>query len=192
MSKHNEDFTDCFEKELKGTKTEENLKEAFCGESQARNKYMFFAKQAQKDGYEHIAKIFEETALNEAEHGKIWYKILNGGKMPKTIDNLNSAAGTESYEWQDMYARFAKEAKEEGFEKISNLFECIRKIEKMHMERYQKLVEEIKENTIFSKEKIVTWECAKCGFNCENEEAPEQCPFCKHPKAYFFKKCIDV
>lgn len=191
MKKYDEDFTQCFEKEIEGTKTELNLIEAFCGESKARNKYTFFAKQAKKEGYEHIAKIFEETAENEAQHGKIWFKLLNGGKIPNTLNNLKTAAETESYEWENMYEKFAQDARDEGFEKIATLFDTIRTIEKMHMQRYKNIIENIKNNTVFNNKTEVTWECAKCGYNCINKQAPEHCPFCRHPQAYFFKKCDD-
>lgn len=183
------DFATCINKELKGTKTEKNLEEAFCGESKARNKYTFFAHKARKEGYIHIADIFDETADNEKEHGKIWLKLLNGGDIPDTLTNLHTAASTENYEWQDMYARFAQEAKEEGFDKIAFLFETIRSIEKRHMTRYNKLAQELKENTLYKKEKTVLWECGKCGYRFEREEPPEMCPFCKHPKEFFFAVC---
>lgn len=186
---NNEDFINYITKELAGTKTEKNLNEAYCGESKARNNYTFFSKQARKDGYEQIARIFEETAANEQQHAKIWFKLLNGGKLSDTINNLETAINAESYEWEEMYARFAADAKEEGFEKIASLFEKIRTIEKMHMTRYKKLLKNIKNDTVFKKEEKITWECAKCGYNIENEQAPEMCPFCKHPKAYFFEKC---
>ena len=181
-----DDFSKFINKNLAGTKTEQNLKEAFCGESQARNKYTFFSKQARKEGYIHIADIFDETAGNEEEHGKIWFKLLNNGKIPKTIDNLKTAADTESYEWQDMYEKFADEAREEGFDKIACLFETIRSIEKMHMTRYNKLIEEIENNTVMKKEETVLWQCSKCGYSFDGKEPPKNCPFCKHPKEYFF------
>lgn len=183
------DFTKYIDKDLKGSQTEKNLLEAFCGEAKARNKYAYFAKQARKDGYEKIAKIFEETASNEAKHGKIWYEILHGGKMPSTLENLENAASVENYEWEDMYARFAVTAREEGYEKIACLFELIRKIEKSHMKRYQKLIREIKENIFFKREKQTVWECAECGYIHEDTEAPEKCPFCQHPQAFFFERC---
>lgn len=181
-----DDFSQFINKSLAGTKTEQNLKEAFCGESQARNKYTFFSKQARKEGYIHIADIFDETAGNEEEHGKIWFKLLNGGKLSKTLDNLKTAASTENYEWEDMYARFANDAKEEGFDKIACLFETIRSIEKMHMTRYNKLIAEIEQDTVLKKDREVLWECSKCGYRFESKEAPELCPFCRHPKEYFF------
>lgn len=188
---NNEDFVSFVTKELAGTKTEKNLQDAYCGESKARNNYTFFAQQARKEGYEQIAGIFEETANNEREHGKIWLKLLNGGKLPDTIKNLGTAASTENYEWEDMYARFAKEAKEEGFDKIACLFETIRGIERMHMTRYMKLIEDIKNETVFQREEKTMWECANCGYTFEGEKSPEMCPFCRHPKAYFFEKCYN-
>lgn len=188
---NNEDFVSFVTKDLAGTKTEKNLQDAYCGESKARNNYTFFAEKAKKDGYVQIAKIFEETASNEEEHGKIWLRLLNGGALKNTLDNLESAASTENYEWEDMYARFAKEAKEEGFDKIACLFETIRGIEKMHMTRYNKLVEDIKKGEVFKKEEKIMWECAKCGYNFEGEEAPEMCPFCRNPRAFFFEKCYN-
>ena len=174
--------------ELKGTKTEKNLMEAFAGESQARNKYTYYASQAKKDGYVQISKIFEETANNEKEHAKIWFKLLHGGSIPQTIENLKDAAEGENYEWTDMYAKFAKEAKEEGFEQIAALFELVGKIEKDHEERYRKLLANIENNTVFEKSEKVVWECSNCGHAFEGESAPELCPVCKHPKAYFFIK----
>ena len=187
---HNDnDFSKYLDKDLSGSQTEKNLLEAFCGESQARNKYSFFAKQARKDGYEQIAKIFEETANNEAEHGKIWYRLLYKGKMPSTLENLENAASAENYEWENMYANFASTAREEGYEKIACLFELIRNIEKMHMQRYQRVINHIKKKSVFQKETPVIRECAKCGYTYENESAPDKCPFCQHPKAYFFERC---
>ena len=183
---NNEDFSSYITGELAGTKTEKNLQDAYSGESKARNNYTYFAKQARKDGYEHIAKIFEETANNEKEHGKIWFKLLNGGKVSDTLKNLETASGAESYEWEEMYARFAQEAKEEGFNKIAYLFETIRSIEKMHMTRYNKLIQELKSNTVFKKETNVLWECSKCGYRFDGEEAPKLCPFCKNPQKEFF------
>ncbi len=174
--------------ELKGTKTEKNLMEAFAGESQARNKYTYYASQAKKDGYVQISKIFEETANNEKEHAKIWFKLLHGGSIAQTIENLKDAAEGENYEWTDMYAKFAKEAKEEGFEQIAALFELVGKIEKDHEERYRKLLANIENNTVFEKSEKVVWECSNCGHAFEGESAPELCPVCKHPKAYFFMK----
>lgn len=180
------DFATCINKDLKGTKTEKNLEEAFCGESKARNKYKIFAQKAREEGYLHIANIFDETSENEAEHGKIWLKLLNGGRIPDTLSNLRTAAGTENYEWEDMYARFAKEAEEEGFNKIAFLFETIRSIEKMHMTRYNKMAKEIIDNTLYKKETPILWECDKCGYRFEGEAAPEACAFCKNPQKHFF------
>lgn len=186
-----DDFSNFINKSLSGTRTEKNLKEAFCGESQARNKYAFFSKQARKEGYIHIADIFDETACNEEEHGKIWFRLLNGGKIPKTIDNLKTASETENYEWQDMYAKFADEAREEGFDKIASLFETIRTIEKMHMTRYNTLIKDIETKTLLKKEDSVLWECTKCGYRFQGTEPPKNCPFCKHPKEYFVETQAD-
>ncbi len=171
---------------LKGTKTEKNLQTAFAGESQARNKYTYYASQAKKDGFVQISKIFEETANNEKEHAKIWFKLLHGDSIPQTIVNLEDAADGERYEWTDMYATFANEAKEEGFDKIAALFELVGKIEKTHEERYRKLLENVKNETVFVKSSNVVWECANCGHRIESDKAPEICPVCRHPKAYFF------
>ena len=171
--------------ELKGSKTEKNLMEAFAGESQARNKYTYYASQAKKDGYVQISKIFEETANNEKEHAKIWFKLLHGGKISDTLTNLEDAANGENYEWTDMYARFAKEAREEGFNDIALLFENVAKIEKDHEERYRKLFENIKNGTVFEKDPAIVWECGNCGFHIESKCAPEVCPICSHPKSYF-------
>jgi len=174
--------------DLKGSKTEKNLMEAFAGESQARNKYTYFASQAKKDGYVQISKIFEETANNEKEHAKIWFKLLNGGSVGNTIDNLQAAAEGENYEWTDMYARFAKEAKEEGFTEIAFLFEKVALIEKAHEERYKKLLQNIAEGIVFEKDEEVVWECANCGHIHIGKNAPDVCPVCAHPKSYFFVK----
>jgi len=170
---------------LKGTKTEENLMKAFAGESQARNKYNYFASKAKKDGYEQIGAIFEETANNEKEHAKIWFKLLNGGEIPSTIDNLLEAAEGENYEWTDMYAEFAKTAKEEGFNHIAYLFEGVAKIEKEHEERYRKLLQNIKGESVFKKEDEVMWICRNCGHVHYGKQAPEVCPICAHPKKFF-------
>lgn len=169
---------------LKGTKTEQNLMTAFAGESQARNKYSYYASKAKKDGYVQIGKIFEETANNEKEHAKIWFKLLHDG-IPSTMDNLEDAANGENYEWTDMYATFAKEAKEEGFEHIAFLFEEVAKIEKEHEERYRTLLSNIKEDKVFKREVKTVWVCTNCGHVYIGEEAPEVCPVCAHPKAYF-------
>ncbi len=171
--------------ELKGSKTEKNLQTAFAGESQARNKYTYFASQAKKEGYNQISKIFEMTANNEKEHAKIWFKLLEGGAIGNTLDNLKAAAEGENYEWTDMYARFAKEAREEGFNDIAFLFEKVALIEKEHEERYKKLYENIVNNRVFEKEEKTTWECANCGHIYVGEKALEICPVCKHPKSYF-------
>ena len=174
--------------ELKGSKTEKNLMEAFAGESQARNKYTYYASQAKKDGYVQISKIFEETANNEKEHAKIWFKLLHDGSVPETIKNLEDAAAGENYEWTDMYARFARDAKDEGFDTIAALFELVGKIEKEHEERYMTFLKKKKNGTVFEKTEKVIWECSNCGHTYESETAPELCPVCKHPKAYFYIK----
>ncbi len=171
--------------ELKGSKTEKNLQEAFAGESMARNKYSYYASQARKDGYEQIAKIFEETANNEKEHAKIWFKLLHGDAIPATAENLLDAAQGENYEWTDMYARFAQEAREEGFTKIAALFDMVGKIEKEHEERYRKLLANVEGQLVFSREGDCIWECANCGHIVIGKKAPEMCPVCKHPKAFF-------
>lgn len=174
--------------ELKGSKTEKNLMEAFAGESQARNKYTYYASKAKKDGFVHIAKLFEETANNEKEHAKIWFKLLHGGSIPTTLENLEDAANGENYEWTDMYANFAKEAREEGFEDIALLFENVAKIEKDHEERYRKLLANIKNEEVFQKSEPVVWECSNCGFSYTGNSAVEVCPVCAHPKSYFMVK----
>ena len=171
--------------ELKGSRTEKNLWEAFAGESQARNKYTYFASKAKKDGYQQIAAIFEETAQNEKEHAKIWYKLLNGGEIPTTEENLQAAANGENYEYTDMYVRMAKEAKEEGFDNIAYLFEEVGKIEKEHEARFLELLNNIKDEVVFSKDGEKIWKCRNCGHIVIGKEAPEICPVCQHPKAYF-------
>ena len=171
--------------ELKGSRTEANLMAAFAGESQARNKYTYYASKAKKDGYEQIAAIFEETALNEKEHAKIWFKLLHGGNIPETIDNLKDAAAGENFEWTDMYAEFAKVAKEEGFENIAYLFEEVGKIEKEHEERYRKLIENMEGGLVFSRDGDKIWKCRNCGHICIGKEAPEVCPVCAHPQSFF-------
>jgi len=171
--------------ELKGSRTEANLLAAFAGESQARNKYDYFASQAKKDGYEQIAAIFQETALNEKEHAKMWYKLLNGGSVSGTLDNLKDAADGENYEWTDMYATFAKEAREEGFIEIAEKFEAVAKVEKEHEERYLKLIENVKGGLVFSRDGDAIWQCRNCGHIMIGKAAPEICPVCDHPKAYF-------
>ncbi|SFR83497.1 rubrerythrin [Anaeromicropila populeti] len=171
--------------ELKGTKTEANLMAAFAGESQARNKYTYYASKAKKDGYVQIAALFEETAANEKEHAKIWFKLLHGGSIPDTIANLKDAADGENYEWTDMYASFAKVAREEGFEDIAALFEGVAKIEKEHEERYRKLLASVEGGYVFSKDNDVMWQCSNCGHIEFGKQAPDVCPVCAHPKAYF-------
>ncbi len=171
-------------KDLKGSKTEANLLTAFAGESQARNKYTYYASKAKKDGYEQIAELFTETANNEKEHAKIWFKLLHGG-IGDTLDNLKDAAAGENYEWTDMYAGFAKEAREEGFTEIAALFEAVAQIEKEHEERYLKLAQNIKDSTVFERPEIVIWKCANCGHIHVGTKAPDVCPVCAHPKAYF-------
>ena len=172
-------------KELKGTKSEANLWEDFAGESQARNKYTYYASKAKKDGYVQIAKIFEETANNEKEHAKIWFKLLHEGGIPDTPANLLDAATGENYEWTDMYDRMAKEAKEEGFDHIAFLFESVGKIEKEHEERYRKLLKNVEDEIVFSREGDKIWQCSNCGHIVVGKQAPEMCPVCAHPKAYF-------
>ena len=171
--------------ELKGSKTEKNLMDAFAGESQARNKYTYFASKARKEGYEQIAAIFEETALNEKEHAKIWFKLLNGGEIPSTLENLNAAAAGENYEWTDMYDGFAKTAKEEGFDRIAYLFEAVGKIEKEHEARYKKLIENLQDGLVFSRDGDKIWKCRNCGHIVIGKEAPAVCPVCNHPQSYF-------
>ncbi len=171
--------------ELKGTKTEENLRAAFAGESQARNKYTYFASKAKKDGFEQIAAIFEETAKNEQEHAKMWFKLLNGGEISSTEENLKEAAAGENFEWTDMYAEFAATAKEEGFTKIAYLFEAVGQIEKEHEARYLKLLENVKEGLVFSKDGEKIWKCRNCGHIVIGNSAPEVCSVCSHAKAYF-------
>ena len=171
--------------ELKGSKTEKNLMEAFAGESQARNKYTYFASKARKEGYEQIAAIFEETAANEKEHAEIWFKLLHDGAVPTTVENLKAAAEGENFEYTDMYARMAKEAKEEGFDKIAFLFEAVGKIEKEHEARYLKLLENIEDGIVFSRDDERIWKCRNCGHIVIGKIAPEVCPVCSHPKSYF-------
>ena len=169
--------------ELKGTKTEQNLQTAFAGESQARNKYTYFASKAKKDGYVQISKIFEETANNEKEHAKMWFKLLGG--IGTTAENLAAAADGENFEWTDMYDQFAKEAREEGFDKIADMFEGVGKIEKEHEERYRKLLANVEGDVVFSKDGDVIWQCINCGHICVGQKAPEVCPVCAHPQSYF-------
>lgn len=174
--------------ELKGTKTEMNLMAAFAGESQARNKYTYYASKAKKEGYEQIASIFEETANNEKEHAKMWFKLLHGGDIPNTETNLLDAADGENYEWTDMYAEFAKTAREEGLNHIAFLFEGVAKIEKEHEERYRKLLSNIDEKLVFSNDGDAIWICRNCGHIHIGKEAPKVCPVCTHPQAYFERK----
>ena len=171
--------------ELKGSKTEQNLMTAFAGESQARNKYTYFASKAKKDGYEQIAAIFEETANNEKEHAKMWFKELHGGAVPSTIDNLIDAANGENYEWTDMYKGFAETARNEGFTRIAFLFEEVAKIEKEHEERYLALLANIENDRVFKREEKQVWICSNCGRIVVAEKAPEKCPVCDHPQGYF-------
>ena len=177
--------------ELKGTKTEKNLWTAFAGESQARNKYTFYASKARKDGYVQIAKIFEETAANEKEHAELWFKALHGDAIPGTADNLLDAAEGENYEWTDMYANFAKDAKEEGFDEIAALFEGVAAIEKEHEERYNTLINNMKEGKVFERDGVQVWQCMNCGHLHFGPKAPEKCPVCDHPKAYFQLRVIN-
>ena len=170
---------------FKGTKTEKNLMEAFAGESLARNKYTYFASKAKKDGYEQIAQIFLETADNEKEHAKIWFKLLNDGDIPTTTENLQAAADGENYEWTDMYDKMAEEAREEGFNDVAFLFEAVGKIEKEHEARFKKLLENVENGLVFSKDGDRIWKCRNCGHIVIGNQAPEICPVCKHPKAFF-------
>lgn len=173
------------QKELKGTKTERNLMEAFAGESQARNKYTYFASKARKDGYEQIAALFEETANNEKEHAKMWFKYLEGGAVKSTVENLKAAAEGENYEWTDMYERMAREAEEEGFGDIAAVMRGVAAIEKHHEERYRRLLQNIEEGIVFSRENDRIWQCRNCGHIVIGKQAPEVCPVCKHPQSYF-------
>ncbi|MDO5020330.1 MAG: rubrerythrin family protein [Lachnospiraceae bacterium] len=170
--------------DLKGSRTEANLMSAFAGESMATNKYTYFASKARKDGYEQIAAIFEETAGNEREHAKLWYKILHGG-IGDTLENLGHAAEGENYEWTDMYDRFAREAKEEGFDAIAGLFEKVAAIEKQHEERYRKLIQNIEEGLVFSRDGDTIWICRNCGHVVIVKQAPQVCPVCGHPQSFF-------
>ncbi|MBO1363626.1 rubrerythrin family protein [Prevotella sp. A2931] len=172
-------------KDLKGTKTEKNLQIAFAGESQARNKYSFYASKARKDGYEQIAALFEETAQNEKEHAKLWFKYLHGGEIADTMTNLQDAADGENYEWTDMYANMAKEAREEGFTEIAARFELVAAIEKHHEERYLKLLQNIKDGIVFSRDGDRIWKCRNCGHIVIGPKAPKVCPTCKHPQSFF-------
>ena len=172
-------------KELKGTKTEKNLMEAFAGESQARNKYTYYASKAKKDGYVQIAALFEETANQEKEHAKLWFKHLQGGAVKGTIENLEDAAAGENFEWTDMYKRMAQEAREEGFDEIAAQMEGVAAIEKLHEERYLKLLSNIKQDIVFSRDGDTMWQCSNCGHVVIGKKAPEMCPVCNHPQAYF-------
>ena len=171
--------------ELKGSKTEKNLQAAFAGESMAHNKYTYYASKAKKDGFVQIADIFEETAANEKEHAKIWFKLLHDGEVPATAVNLADAADGEKYEWTDMYATFAKEAREEGFTRIANLFEMVGKIEKEHEERYRRLLDNVNGELVFSRDGDVVWVCSNCGHIHVGKKAPLKCPVCDHPQSYF-------
>ena len=171
--------------ELKGSKTEKNLMEAFSGESQARNKYTYFASKAKKEGYEQIAAIFEETAENEKEHANLWFKYLNGGEVPSTVENLAAAAAGENFEYTDMYKRMAEEAREEGFTEIALKFELVGKIEAEHEARYLELLEKVKGDRVFISDDVQVWKCRNCGHIVIGKKAPEMCPVCKHPKSYF-------
>jgi rubrerythrin len=171
--------------ELKGSQTEKNLQTAFAGESQARNKYSYYASKAKKDGYNQIAAIFEETAANEKEHAKIWFKLLHDGEVPDTVTNLKDAAAGENYEWTDMYAGFARTAKEEGFDHIARLFTMVGEIEKHHEERYKKLLANIEGGLVFSRDNEMIWQCSNCGHIVIGKKAPQVCPVCDHPQSYF-------
>ena len=171
--------------ELKGSKTEANLMAAFAGESQARNKYTYYASKAKKEGYEQIAALFQETADNEKEHAKMWFKLLQGGQIKSTAENLKDAVAGENYEWTDMYAGFAKVAKEEGFDRIAYLFEEVGKIEKEHEARYLKLLDNVENELVFSKDGDKIWKCRNCGHICIGKEAPKVCPVCEHPQSFF-------
>lgn len=172
-------------KDLKGTKTEKNLATAFAGESQAHTKYLYYASKAKKDGYVQMGNIFEETARNEKEHAKLWFKYLHGGAVPATPENLTDAAAGENYEWTDMYAGFAREAREEGFEEIAKKFEMVAEIEHRHEERYRKLLQNINDCVVFSRDGECVWQCSNCGHIVVGKKAPEVCPVCDHPKSYF-------
>ena len=182
-----EKFIEIFDepKSLKGTKTEKNLEEAFAGESMARNKYTYFASKAKKEGYVQIAALFEETAVNEREHAKLWFKYLHGGEVASTAENLLAAAEGENFEWTDMYERMAREAREEGFEEIAKKFEMVGAIEKHHEERYRKLLKNLNDKKVFSKDGDAIWQCSNCGHIVIGKTAPEVCPVCNHPQAYF-------
>lgn len=171
--------------ELKGTKTEQNLKNAFAGESQAHTKYLYYASKAKKDGYEQIAALFEETAINEREHAKLWFKFLHDGGIPTTTDNLADAAAGENYEWTDMYEGFAKTAEEEGFPELAARFRLVGEVEKHHEERYRALLKNVEMKEVFEKSDVKVWECRNCGHICVGTKAPEVCPVCNHPQSFF-------
>lgn len=177
--------------EFKGSKTEKNLMTAFQGESMARMKYDYYSSKAKKEGYEQMAAIFNETALNEKEHAKLWFKLLHDNQIPDTMTNLKDAASGENYEWTDMYATFAKEAREEGFNDIATMFEMVAGVEKAHEERYRKLIENLENGIVFSRDEVVVWKCRNCGHLHVGKAAPELCPTCKHPKAYFELHCVN-
>ena len=176
---------------LKGSKTEENLQTAFAGESQARNKYSYYASKARKEGFEQVANIFEETAGNEKEHAKLWFKLLCGGEVPATTDNLKAAAAGENGEWTDMYKRMAAEAREEGFGDIAVLFESVGAIEKEHEERYLKLLKNIEDGSVFAKKEKSVWICRNCGHIHDSTNAPDKCPVCNHPQSYFELRAVN-
>lgn len=178
-------------KDLKGTKTEKNLNEAFAGESMARNKYDYYSAQAKKDGYVQISNIFAETARNEKEHAKLWFKYLHDGCVPETAVNLKDAAAGENYEWTDMYKRMAAEAREEGFDEIADRFEHVGDVEEKHEERYLALLANIDNGTVFKKDHSIQWKCDNCGYIYEGEEAPMVCPACLHPQAHFEERCVN-
>ena len=172
--------------QLKGSQTEKNLLEAFAGESMATNKYSYYASKAMKEGYNQISSIFEETSKNEREHAKLWFKFLRGGEVPDTLENLVDAAAGENYEWSDMYARFAKTAREEGFNDIARLFEGVAGVEKVHEARYLKLAENIRKSEVFRRETPQVWQCGNCGYIVEGKSAPKVCPVCSHSQAHFY------
>lgn len=171
--------------ELKGTKTEKNLQIAFAGESQAHTKYLYYASKAKKDGYQQIAALFEETAINEREHAKLWFKFLHDGGIPTTTDNLADAAAGENYEWTDMYEGFAKTAEEEGFPELAARFRLVGEVEKHHEERYRALLKNVEMKEVFEKSDVKVWECRNCGHICVGTKAPEVCPVCNHPQSFF-------
>ncbi len=177
--------------DIKGTKTEKNLQEAFAGESQARVKYNYYSKQAKKEGYEQIAAIFDETSDNEKEHAKLWFKLLHGGSVPVTTENLKDAADGENFEWSEMYFQFAKEAREEGFDDIALKFEGVALVEKAHEERYLALLDNVKNNTVFYKNNEITWKCRNCGHIYTGKEAIRLCPVCDHPQAHFEERAVN-